>query len=127
MEEISKNIEPTLKFLDLEVCHKIYACLKDAESSEERGVFQTDVWKLYRKRYLPDQISPFESFNFDEQFTNMYRAGMPDMFAREDYNKFSTVKHEGYTTFVENVALRHKGYEINRNDGLFYVPKDNIE
>ena len=32
---------------------------------------------------------------------------MPDMYAREDYNKFSTIKHEKYFTFAENVDLRH--------------------
>ena len=57
----------------------------------------------------------------------MYRAGMPDMYAREDYNKFSVIKHEGYSSFAENVAARHPGFEVNRNDGLFYVPKVNLE
>lgn len=75
MEEIAQLIEPNLKFLDLHVCHNILGCLRDAEGAEP-GVFQTDVWKLYRDRHLPAQISAFESFHFDEQFTNMYRAGL---------------------------------------------------
>jgi hypothetical protein len=57
----------------------------------------------------------------------MYRAGLEGMFARGDYNKFSTIKHEGYTTFAENVATRHPGFEVSRNDGLFYVPGTNPE
>lgn len=57
----------------------------------------------------------------------MYRAGLEGLYAREDYNKFSTVKHEGFVTFAENVAMRHPGFEISRNDGLFYVPSNNPE
>jgi hypothetical protein len=53
----------------------------------------------------------------------MYRAGLEGIFVRDDYNKFSTKKHEGYHSFQENVAIRHSGYEISRNDGLIEVPK----
>jgi hypothetical protein len=54
--------------------------------------FQTDIWKLYRSKHLPEKISPFESFKFDEQLTNMYRCGYPDLYARADYNKFSATR-----------------------------------
>lgn len=57
----------------------------------------------------------------------MYRAGLEGMYARDDYNKFSTNKHEGYATFAENVAIRHSGFEVSRNDGLFYAQKPYIE
>lgn len=127
MDNISLLIEPSLKFLDLQTCHLIFQCLRDAETTSEKGVFQTDVWKLYRQRHLPETISPFESFKFDEQFTNMYRAGLEGMYAREDYNKFSTVKHDGYSTYAENVVKKHPGYEVNRNNGLFYVPNTGLE
>lgn len=53
----------------------------------------------------------------------MYRAGLEGIFVRNDYNKFSTIKHEGFHTFLENASNHHAGYEISRNDGLVEVPK----
>jgi len=49
------------------------------------------------------------------------------MYARYDYNKFSTIKHDGYTNFAENVSIRHAEYEISRSDGLIHVPKNSLE
>ena len=57
----------------------------------------------------------------------MFRSGLEGIYVREDYNKFSTVKHEGYHTFLENANIRHSGYEISRNDGLVEVPKYQLE
>ena len=53
----------------------------------------------------------------------MYRCGYEGIYARSDYNKFSCIKHQGYTTFQENVLIRHKGFEVSRNDGLIELPK----
>ena len=103
---------------------KIVECLKAGEESNEPGVigvFQTDLWKIYRQKYLgADQISPFESFKFDEQLTNTYRLG--DIFARSDYNKFSTVKHPGYASYQENFEQRHPGYSVDPKTGLVQTP-----
>ena len=54
---------------------------------------------------------------FDEQFTNMVRAGM--IFARKDYNKFSSKKVEGvYLGIQEMLDTVHRGNEIDRATGL---------
>lgn len=82
-------VEPTLAFLDLEYCDRILKCLKEAEV-DGVGVFQTDLWKHYRHKHLTKEIQPEEGFKFDEQFTNMYRSGVPDFYARSDFNKFSS-------------------------------------
>lgn len=114
-------IEPNLKFLDVFICDKIIKCLKDIDQSD--GVFQTDLWKEYRKRHLPQDHSPFESFKFDEQLTNMYRCGYEGLFARNDYNKFTATKSKDFYSFQENVQSKHHGLEVSRNDGLVEVPK----
>jgi len=115
-------IEPNLKFLDAQVCHDIFECLKEIEKDPEvHGVFQSDLWKQYRSKHLPEEISEFELFKFDEQITNMYRAGFEGLYARHDYNKFSSHKHEGYSTFLENVEAKHSGHEVSRNDGLIEI------
>lgn len=122
--EPSDLIEPSLKFLDAQKCHDIFESLKSAEAAQgHAGVFQTDLWKEYHKRFLPDSQDAFEMFKFDEQLTNMYRAGFEGLYVRTDYNKFSTQKLDEYYDFQENVALKHPGYEVSRNDGKVEVPK----
>ena len=51
------------------MAERIIECLKTAEDANSEGVigvFQTDLWKIYRQKYLGAEISPFESFGFDE-------------------------------------------------------------
>jgi hypothetical protein len=64
---MQSTVETTLSFIDADTCEHILEALKSVEQrSDEIGVFQTDLWKEYRKMRLPEEISPFEGFKFDE-------------------------------------------------------------
>jgi len=51
----------------------------------------------------------------------MYRSGVPDFYARADFNKFSSQRHPGYTDIKENAIRVHHGKEISRVNGLIEV------
>ena len=51
----------------------------------------------------------------------MYRSGVPEFYARSDFNKFSSKKHAGYSDIKENTIKVHGGKEISRLDGLVEV------
>ena len=53
MESMSEPVYE-LKYLDAVICDQIYKCIQEAETEQEIGVFQTDIWKLFRQRYLPE-------------------------------------------------------------------------
>ena len=104
VDSVFESVMPTLKFLDVEKCEVISQCLKQAQqekealsSSEDKGVYKNEVWKLYKKQMNVPDSEKFVYFDFDEQMTNMYRSGA--FFADSEFNKVSLNELPGYKTF----------------------------
>ena len=56
-------------------------------------------------------------FGFDNQLSNMVRSGQ--IFARKDYNKFSTKPFAGeYKSLEEWLQAAHRGNQLDRMTGL---------
>ena len=70
----------------------VLKCVSDLDQG--KGAFITELWREYRKRHLPTNVSGMQAFKFDENLTKLYRAGK--IYARDDFCKWSATKYPGF-------------------------------
>jgi len=55
-------------------------------------------------------------FKFDSLFTQTFRQDA-GIYARKDFNKFSTIKQDNFFTLSENLDLRHHSNQVDHMSG----------